>query len=408
MFMKSPSPPLTYGGDALGRLPDGRAVFVPFALPGERVRVRLTESKRGHARGVLVEILEASPKRITPRCQHFTVCGGCNYQHLAYPDQLAAKEDILRDVLARVGGFDDPPLQPIVPSPVPWNYRNHVQFHLAPDGRLGYLAPDSHTVVPIQECFLPEEGLNEIWPRLDVEAIAGLERLSLRQGADDEALLVLESSDLQPPEFSVDFPLSVAHVSPAGTIVLAGEDDIPMEVLGRPFRVSAESFFQVNTPMAAAMVQHLLKNLVLSKDYSLIDVYCGVGLFSAFLAPQVGQLIAIELSESACEDFAANLDEFDHVTFYQGAAEDVLPRLDVRPEVVIVDPPRAGVERRALDAIINMQPRTIAYVSCDPATLARDAKRLAAAGYVLKQVTPFDLFPQTYHIETISLFDLSG
>ncbi|MCL4562520.1 MAG: class I SAM-dependent RNA methyltransferase [Chloroflexi bacterium] len=395
---------LAFGGDSLGRLPDGRAVFVPFGLPGERVRIRLVEEKRAYARGELLEVLEPSSRRIAARCPHFGECGGCHYQNLAYEDQLDAKTEILRDVLARVGGLSSPPIRPIVPAPQPWNYRNHVQFHLSAEGRLGYQAQNSHRVVPIRECHLPEGALNEVWPRLEVEPLPGLERVSLRLGQEEGVQLILESSDPQPPEFSVDFPLSAVHLSPAGSMVLAGDEQVYLSVRDRTFCVSPGSFFQVNTLQAEAMVAHLLELLPLTSTATVIDVYCGVGLFSAFIAPRVGRLMGVELSQAACEDFAANLDEFDNVELYQGAAEDVLPALQVRADGMVVDPPRSGLDPRALDAIAAMQPPVLVYVSCDPSTLARDAKRLLAKGYTLEQVTPFDLFPQTYHIESISLF----
>ncbi|HMB25745.1 MAG TPA: TRAM domain-containing protein, partial [Anaerolineales bacterium] len=145
---------LTYGGDAMGRLPDGRAVFVPFGLPGERVRIRLVEEKRGFARGELLEVLESSPHRIDPRCVHFGVCGGCHYQNLPYEEQLLAKAEILRDQLTRIGRIENPPVQKAVASPSPWNYRNHVQFHLTEDGRLGYVRADAPGVFAIRECHL--------------------------------------------------------------------------------------------------------------------------------------------------------------------------------------------------------------------------------------------------------------
>jgi 23S rRNA (uracil1939-C5)-methyltransferase len=392
-----------HGGVCLGRLPDGRAVFVPFALPGERVRVRLVESKRTFARAELLEVLQPAPQRIAPRCPHYGLCGGCHYQHTDYATQCALKAAILREQLQRLAGIVEPPLRPIVPSPQPWNYRNTVQFHLDPQGRLGYHRADSHQVVAIRECHLPEPVLNQVWPQLEFEPRLGLERVELRAGSGEEVLLILESQDPQPPEFSVDFPLSAVHLSPAGTIVLAGEDYLVMEILGRPFKVSAPSFFQVNTAQAAAMVQHLLDILPLTPQSTLLDVYCGVGLFTAFLAPRVGRCLGVEVSPSACEDFAVNLDEFDHVALYQGAAEEILPWLDVRPDVVVVDPPRAGMAPAALEALIRLGPTYLAYVSCDPATLARDLKHLLGAGYRLLHITPFDLFPQTYHIESISL-----
>jgi 23S rRNA (uracil1939-C5)-methyltransferase len=400
---------LTYGGDALGRLPDGRAVFVPFALPGERVRVRLVEEKRGHARPELVEVLEPAAGRVQPLCPHFTACGGCHYQHMDYPAQMAAKAAILKEQLERIGGLADALVQPAVPSPQPWNYRNHVQFHIAPDGRLGYQAARSNAIIPIRECHLPEDALNILWPQLEVEALPGLERVGLRLGAGEELMLVLESSDPEPLDFTVEeIPLSAVHLGPGGALVLAGSDHIVMEVLGRPFRVSAASFFQVNTAQAAAMVEHLLAELPLTPGTTALDVYCGAGLFSVFLAPRVGRLAGIELSPAACEDFAVNLDEFENVELYEAAAEEVLAGVDFHPEVIVVDPPRAGLGQATLDGLLRQGASHLAYISCDPATLARDAKRLVQGGYRLRQVTPFDLFPQTYHIESISLWERTG
>lgn len=405
----------TYGGDALGRLEDphtgagGRAVFVPFALPGEKVRVRVVEERRGHVRAELVEVLEASPERIKPRCRHFMECGGCHYQHLSYAAQLAAKTDILRDQLTRIGRIENPPVREMVASPNEWNYRNHIQFHLTQEGRLGYVGADGRSLMAISECCLPEPALADIWPTLEFEPGLGLERVSLRLGADGAAMLVLESPE--PPELQLEADLSVVHLRGEEAVVMAGDGHLVMEIGGRLLRVSAGSFFQVNSGAAAAMVSHLLEELPVTPRTTLLDVYCGVGLFSAFFAGRVGRLVGIELSASAGEDFAVNLDEFENVELYEGAAEDVLPYLGGAEggpgsqEIVIVDPPRAGLEKRVLEALLARGPERIAYVSCDPSTLARDAARLIGGGYRLKQVTPFDLFPQTYHIESISIFE---
>jgi 23S rRNA (uracil1939-C5)-methyltransferase len=200
----------------------------------------------------------------------------------------------------------------------------------------------------------------------------------------------------------------VVHLNPTGPLVLAGSEIIFFEILDRTFQVSPASFFQVNTPMTGTMVSHILEFLessnLLSAQTIMVDAYCGVGLFSAFLAPRVGQLIGIENNPSSCEDFIMNLDEFDNVSLYEGSVEIVLPNLNIQPDIVLVDPSRSGLNRRALDGLENLSPEFIIYVSCDPSTLARDAKRLISAGYQLKQVTPFDLFPQTYHIESISIW----
>ena len=400
---------LTYGGDAMGRLPDARAVFVPFALPGEQVRIRLVEEKRGYARGELLEVIQSAAERIPARCPHFGICGGCHYQHLAYISQLEAKTGILIDQLTRIGQISNPPIQPIQPCPSPWNYRNHVQFHLHPDGNLGFQAPNSNRIVPISECHLPQEPLNELWPQLVFETDTGIERLSLRLGADEDIMLTLESRQPEIPGLDVQAGISVVHQFEGESVLLVGDEHIRMEIQSshapqpRSFHVSAGSFFQVNTRMAGAMVDHLLVNLPDKLD-TLLDVYCGVGLFSAFLAPRVRHLIGIEASPSACEDFSFNLDEFDNVDLYEATAEQTLPALQVKPDFILVDPPRAGLGRSALEAILAMQSKTLVYISCDPATLARDARRFLNGGYQLQHITPFDLFPHTFHIESISFF----
>lgn len=416
-----------YGGECMGRLPDGRAVFVPFALPGELVRVRLVEEKRGHARAELVEVLQPSPQRIQPFCSHFGVCGGCHYQHLPYAGQLAVKQDIVRQQLERIGGVKNPNILPIVPSPQQTRYRNHVQFHLTAQGELGYHRAQSNEVLPLRECHLPLPAIDELWPLLSFEPGQSLKRIGVRAGLEDDLQLILESSDDLPPDLTIEeLPISAVHLGPSDAVVLAGSPAMGMQVLDKTFQVSAGSFFQVNNAVAGAMVQHILQSIPqyqkLGPEATLIDIYCGVGLFSAFLAEKVGRVVGIEASPSACEDYAANLDAYDHIELYEAPAEIALPALDLRPElrtelssdlmheirpeirqdIALVDPPRAGLERRAMDGLIQLGAPLIVYISCDPATLARDVKKLAAAGYELMQVQPFDMFPHTYHVETVA------
>jgi 23S rRNA (uracil1939-C5)-methyltransferase len=397
---------LAYGGDALGRLPDGQVVFVPFGLPGEKVRVHIQRAcKRGPLRAEIVEVLEPSPDRVHPRCIHFGICGGCHYQHMGYEAQRRAKADILRDQLVRIGKLEDPPVGETVPSPAEWSYRNNVQFHLTPDGKLGYVRhriaeqPARGDIFAIRECHLPEPALNELWPQLEFEAGSGIERVSVRAG--DDLMVILESDEPQPPEVEIESGISAIHLYEENPLILAGNGSVTIEVLGRAFRVSAPSFFQVNTAMAARMVEHVLALVPVSTG-TILDLYCGAGLFSSFLASRCQRLVGVESSASACEDFAANLDEYDNVELYEGRAEDILPSLNMDFDLVLVDPPRAGLYRRVLDVLVSRKPARLVYVSCDPSTLARDAKRLIDGGYQLVQATPFDLFPQTYHIETIA------
>jgi 23S rRNA (uracil1939-C5)-methyltransferase len=282
-----------------------------------------------------------------------------------------------------------------------------VQYHLDANGSLGYQRHSSHEVVTIEECFLPVPGFEEIRKGFVLDPQVGIDRVSLRRGMDDDLLIILEGDSTDLPEMEIDFPASVVHLSPAGRIVLAGNDHLMMKVKERIFKVSAESFFQVNIPVAEKMVDHVLSLLPQDPVDSLLDLFCGVGLFSAFTAGRAKKLIGVESGLSACMDFAENLDEFDHVDLYEGLTDAILPQLDIHPDVVIIDPPRAGIGRPTLDALIKMMPKQLIYVSCDQATLARDAARLVKNGFNFKHITPFDLFPQTSHIESISLFEIT-
>jgi 23S rRNA (uracil1939-C5)-methyltransferase len=395
---------LAYGGDAVGRLADGRVVFVPYAIPGELVRVKLLQDKARYARGELAEVIEPAVGRVAPLCKHFGTCGGCHYQHMSYPAQLEAKAVILKEQLERIGGFHELPEIAIRPSPAPWNYRNSVQFHLTHEGQLGYQTARSNQPFAIQECHLPEAVLNDLWPHIEVEPMAGLERISLRAGVDEDLMLILECSARLPVDFSIEgLPLSVVQMSASDRTVLAGSDHILMEISGRQFKVSAGSFFQVNALQAAEMVGYLLEYLPITATQTVVDAYCGVGLFSAFLAAKVKRLVGIEISPEACEDYAANLDEFDNVELYEAPVEDVLGSTDFHADCLVLDPPRAGLGMKTVQGVLAQGAWHLAYVSCDPATLARDAKQLAEGGYKLDRVTLFDMFPQTYHVETIAL-----
>jgi len=398
---------LVYGGDCLGRLPDGRAVFVPFVLPGEVVRVEILEDKKSFARGWPVEWLEISPERIQPRCKHFGECGGCQYQYLEYEDQLAAKKDIMIDQFQRLGKIENPPVKEVVPSPNPWNYRNFVQFHLGKESELGYIHADGEHLLPIQECHLPEPAINELWPQIDLDPESDLYRLGIRQDTYEQLMLVMEGESPTPPEFSVDIPVSAVYTPPdANLTVMAGDDHLTYTLLDRDFHVSARSFFQTNTPIAEKMIAYLLENLDLHKDSRVIELYAGVGLFSAFIAPRVGHLTAVESSGSACHDFTINLGDAENVVLYEARTEEVVPTLNIEMDLLITDPPRSGWANEVNDALYKLMPLQICYISCDPATLARDARKILKKGYRLVSVQPFDQFPHTSHIESISIFEL--
>ncbi|MFZ3070003.1 MAG: class I SAM-dependent RNA methyltransferase [Anaerolineaceae bacterium] len=396
---------LVYGGDGLGRLPDGRTVFVPFVLPGEQVLIHITEEKNRFVRGQALEILSSSPLRIAPRCPHFGVCGGCHYQQMEYEQQVSSKLAILQDQLERIGGIANAPLTGITACSSHWNYRNQMQFHPNPQGKLGFMDISGGQIVEIQECHLPLPGVSALWPQIELGPDAGLTRLTLREDSFGEQMLLLEGKEENGPEVEFDLPVSACYLNPDGsTVNLAGQDALTYSVLDRQLTVSPESFFQVNLEIAQEMIKFVLEHLPSSADLKIMELYSGVGLFSVFLAERASQLTAIESSPSACYDFATNLDAFDHVSLYEGAVEQVLPALVgqiEQPDLVFLDPPRAGLHPKARETLAKLESPHIIYVSCDPSTLARDLKNLCAAGYDLVDVHGFDMFPQTYHVETI-------
>lgn len=395
---------LVYGGAGKGKLPDGKVVFVPFTLPGENVVVNVAEKKPHFVRANLIEISKPSSLRIPPRCFHYGVCGGCQYQHIPYQNQLAIKSAIFVEQLRRLGKIDPMPSISAVASENEWCYRNSLEFHLNSKGRLCFSQARSHEIFEVQQCHLPEDYLNEIWPKIDFASNPEIDRIQLLVEDEDSAMICLYSTNPTPPYFETDLPISAVHISPKGTIVLAGENFLNRKILEKNFRVSVGSFFQINHHITAEMIKIMLDVLEIQPEMNVMDVYCGVGLFSSFVAPMCKQLVGVESSLVASKDYIYNLDSYDNVELFQGKAETVLPYLDFHPDVVILDPPRAGIASKALSGLIRLNPQKIIYVSCNPATLATNAASLCQSGYQYQTACLMDMFPQTYHIESMNIF----
>jgi len=397
---------MAHGGSALGRH-EGRVIFVPYTIPGETVRVEVVETHARWARARLMEVLEPSPHRVEPPCPYFGQdrCGGCHFQHIAYEAQAEFKQQVVGDQLARLGGLRDIRVQDIIGAAEPWGYRNHVQFSIGPDARLGFLTADSHHVVSVDQCLITDPLLNDLWAALDMEW-PQLRRLSLRCGsATGDLMAIFELDHYEDFEIEVDFPVSCALLLADGeAVVMMGSAHLVEHVAGRDYRVSAGSFFQVNTGGAEALVALVSDYLAPTGDETLVDLYCGVGLLGLALADRVRRVVGVEAEGSAAADFRYNARDLDHAELIEGTAERVLPNLEGPIEMLILDPPRSGAGKRVVGEIARLCPRRIAYVSCDPATLARDARYLTEAGFHLEEVQPLDLFPQTYHVEAVALF----
>jgi 23S rRNA (uracil1939-C5)-methyltransferase len=400
---------MAHGGDALGRH-EGKVIFVPYALPDEVVRVEITKDKGHYAFGRLVEVLEPSPDRVEPTCPYFGQegCGGCQWQHIDYQAQVRLKARIVADQLERIGKIEEPPMQLPLAAPSAWSYRNHAQFHPAPGANLGFQKATGDEVIAIERCPILHPLLADLYAILDLTDLPGLVRLVMRAGtATGDRLIAFEMEEDRPPALETDEPVScVLMLSEGGHANLIGDNYITEQVAGHTYRISASSFFQVNTPQAAELVRLVLGYLDLQGDETVLDAYCGVGLFTTHLAEHAGLVIGVESAPAAVDDLLENTTEVDNVEIIEGAVEDVLPDVSVSLDAAVVDPPRGGLDRFALDALVDRGPSRIVYVSCDPATLGRDAKRLMRDGYRLIEVQPVDMFPQTYHIESVALFTI--
>ncbi len=394
------------GGAAIGHDPDGRTIFIPYAIPGETVRVQLVDEKAHHAHARLEEVITPAPDRATPQCPHFGTCGGCHFQHMQYAAQLRFKQDIVRDQFQRIGHIKDAPVQPTLANPTPWGYSIELPLSPTKEGSFGLWSPSEKRVIPITTCPISHPALAALLQDIDLD-LPGLRLLNLRMGDDEALLAALEVDDVEPPELEADFPISVAIVLPDGTAAsLIGDNHIVQSVQGRDFRVSPGCFFHPSPAAAALVVDQVLAYANLHGQETVLELYSGVGLLTSFLAEAAADVVAIELNEDAAADTAVNLPNAENVTLYTGWVEDILPALDVQPDVVVINPPAQGLTREARTAITNLKANRLVYVSSDVATLARDGKFLTKAGYQLAAVQPIDMRPQTYHVETVSLWQV--
>lgn len=393
-----------YGGEAVGRDQAGRVVFVPYALPGERVKALPVDTHRRWVRASLQEIVRAAEDRVVPRCQHYGLCGGCHYQHMAYASQLKVKQQIVQEQLGRLGGVEGAEVRPTLPSPAPWAYRNRVRFHLTPEGRLGYVTADRDSTFPVEACHLPDPALEDLRKRLDFDPNSDIESVELRLDDSGHEMIILRAGG--PPEsfMETESSGSVVWLAPQGAWVLTGGEPLVYHVLDQVFLASADSFFQVNSAALPLLVTTVMDALRPASDQLVLDLYAGVGLFSRFAAAAGAKVIAVEDSASAAGDFEVNLDPFPDVTLYEAPVDQALPAIEAVSASVVADPPRAGLGDTVVADLVALRPARMVYVSCDPATFARDAGRLTEGGYRLVYAQPVDLFPQTYHIEIVSLW----
>jgi 23S rRNA (uracil1939-C5)-methyltransferase len=372
---------LVFGGAAIAHAPDGRVVFTWFAAPGELVEATVEREYPDYLEAVTTRVLEPSPDRVEPRCPLFGECGGCQLQHLAYPAQLRAKEAVVCEQLRRIGGLDDAVVRPMVGARDPWGYRNHLRLSTGRKfGDVGFITRRGHGLLKVDHCPIADPWVNDVLPQLQGHG-AGLHQVQVRHSAATGSFLI----------------------NPAipGLPLPSGQTSYLERLAGHEFVVSASAFFQVNSAQAEEMVR-LVGEALPARGRLLVDAFAGVGTFARIFADRFDSVVAIEEANSAARDAKVNLQQVKNARIRVGKVEDILPDFEDRPDAIVLDPPRPGCAPPVLSAIVRFRPRVVAYVSCHPATLARDLRILVDGGYRLTDVTPLDMFPHTGHIECVS------
>ena len=406
-----------YGGAFLARV-EGKAVFVPLTLPGEQARVRFVEEKRGYATAEVEAIVTAAPERVAPGCRHFGTCGGCQYQHAEYAAQIEFKKAILRETLER-GGVRAPE-EVAVLAGEPWGYRNRIRVAFDAQGKPGYRGRRSHEVVPIVECPIAAPPL--VRAALAAGEIARepnprvpLSEISLFCNADESSLLATVETSGAPKRGFDEFAGALVERIPELTgaelvvdgrgglpprrVAQWGASSLPYQAAGFEFRVDHSAFFQVNRWQVDALVEHVTNGLHGRLAW---DLFAGVGLFARALAGGFECVIAVESAPGARAALEDNLHGTNATTVNSATLEFLRgARRQVRPDLIVVDPPRAGLGTETTALLSEIASPSLVYVSCDPATLARDLCDLIAAGYAIEDVTLADLFPQTFHLESV-------
>lgn len=391
---------MAHGGEAVARK-DGKAHFIAGAMPGEVVEAAVTDDHGSWARARLVTVLEASPQRREPPCPHARLCGGCQWQHTDRHTQLEWKRDIVASQLAHLGRIEDPPVgETLDPGPA-LGYRNRMDFHVV-DGRAGLMRHRSNDVVPLDTCPLLEPLLQPVFENLG--DLTGVNRITLRCGIRTGDVLVIIDGDV--PAQAETWGVPVLHRQGKRTVPVIGEPKLVEVVDGTSFSIPFTGFFQNNTHGADTLVEVVRAAADLDGTETLLDGYCGVGLFGATVGKGAELVLGIDSIPDAVERARGNLDRAGVNSFLvTGSVTKDIERLDAYWDVAIVDPPRKGLGERGVDAVTSALPRRIVYVACDPASLARDALVLQGSGYDLIEATPIDLFPQTYHVEVVATFD---
>ncbi|WP_419392994.1 23S rRNA (uracil(1939)-C(5))-methyltransferase RlmD [Cytobacillus praedii] len=438
---------LTHEGAGVAKV-DGYPLFVPNGLPGEKAKIKVIKANKGYGFGRLIETYEESPDRVEAPCPIYKECGGCQLQHLSYDGQLKAKEKQVRDVLTRIGKLENVKVHPVLGMKDPWRYRNKAQVPVGEhEGGLigGFYQQRTHQIIDMKECIIQQEkndevvqAVKEICSRYGVRAydegrnIGDLRHIMARYGlVTGEVMIVLvtRTKDLPNKNKIVEEIISriqgvksiCQNVNSKKTNVIFGDEtkvlwgeEVIYDFIGdTKFAISARSFYQVNPEQTKVLYEKALEYADLSGEENVIDAYCGIGTISLFLARKAKRVFGVEIVPEAIEDAKRNaeLNGITNAEFAVGEAEIVIPKWYSEgntADVLVVDPPRKGCDEALLQTIIDMKPKKVVYVSCNPGTLARDLRILEDGGYQTVEVQPVDMFPMTMHVEAVTKLELKS
>lgn len=421
---------ISQDGEGIAKTKEGYTVFVPYLLPREKAIAKLVQKGKRFGRAELVELIGKSNNRVVPRCSIYSECGGCQLQHLDYKAQLLWKEKKVKDSLSRIGGLVNPKVMPIVGMDNPWYYRNRGQFPVGKeDGEFfwGFFAPKTHKIVRTNECLIHHEYINEALEDLMFQLNQSsfhfpedtLNHLVVRCGVNTQEVLV--TMVLTEPLSNSSIPIKCSDIKRAVGIIeninqskgfrvlgkkertLSGRSYIEESLLNLRFLISSQSFFQNNTIQAEKLYQKVL-DYANAEGKKVLELYSGIGSISLCLAQEAKEVIGVEIVQQAVEDAKKNADinNIRNVNFYSIDAKNIFTQKEISHDLLVVDPPRKGLEKPVVESILELEPESIVYASCNPDTLARDINLLRRK-YNLVEVTPFDLFPQTTHVECVTL-----
>lgn len=433
---------LTHEGMGVAKV-DGYALFIPDVLKGEHVKIKVVKTKKGFGFGKLVEVMKESPERTEPICEVYGQCGGCMLQHMSYDEQLHFKENLVKNNLERIGHFSNLEVRPIIGMQDGFYYRNKAQVPVRMQNEkvtAGFFRPRSHDIIDMKKCYIQHETNNELIQIVrdvmeelhidpyDEEKHRGvvrhiMTRIGVKTG---EVMLVLVTKTQKFPMQEIFVQKMVERYKGITSIIqnvnskrtnvilgeknnlLYGEPTIKDYIGDIQFEISPHSFFQVNPEQTEKLYREALNAAQLTGKETVIDAYCGIGTISLFLAKQAKKVYGVEVVPEAIQDAKRNakLNEIENIEFEVGKAEETMGKwkeVNIKADVIVVDPPRKGCDRALLDTMIEMKPTRVVYVSCNPATLARDLRVLADGGFNVEYVQPVDMFPQTNHVETVVL-----